>query len=311
MKYSFVLPAYKSTYLREAIDSILMQTYNEFELIIVNDASPEDLKSIVASYNDKRIRYYVNDVNVGGKDLVAQWNYCASYAKGEYLILASDDDVYFPQYLEKMNVLVDKFPDVDVFRPRINKINHNGDIIAEDVEYKERMTQIEFSALKFQWKISGGISMYLFRRKALDKIGGFVNFPIAWFSDDATVIKLSKNDIIISNDILFSFRNSGINITSCKSDIQTLCKKISATESFYKWLITEVDQMICYNESDTANVRMIRNTSSFRRNDHIIYCIKNSSCSHNLMQCWKVLSKLKILKYTDRIKIFCRSCFSK
>ena len=49
MKYSFVLPAYKARFFKEALDSILNQTYNDFELIIVNDASPEDLDSIVNS----------------------------------------------------------------------------------------------------------------------------------------------------------------------------------------------------------------------------------------------------------------------
>ena len=61
IKYSFVLPAYKARFFREAIDSILAQTYKDFELIIVNDASPEDLDSIVNSYDDSRIRYYVNE----------------------------------------------------------------------------------------------------------------------------------------------------------------------------------------------------------------------------------------------------------
>ena len=93
MKYSFVLPAYKAAYLKEAIDSILNQTYKEFELIIVNDASPEGVDAIVRSYDDPRIQYYVNAENIGGKDLVAQWNYSITYAKGTYLILASDDDV--------------------------------------------------------------------------------------------------------------------------------------------------------------------------------------------------------------------------
>ncbi|MBQ8672678.1 MAG: glycosyltransferase, partial [Bacteroides sp.] len=47
MKFSITIPAYKRTYLQECIDSILAQTYTDFELIIVNDASPEDLDSIV------------------------------------------------------------------------------------------------------------------------------------------------------------------------------------------------------------------------------------------------------------------------
>ena len=126
MKYSFVLPAYKAKYLKEAIDSILAQTYTEFELIIVNDASPEDLESIVDTYSDNRIQYYRNEKNMGGTDLVAQWNHSISYAKGEYLILASDDDIYSPEYLEKMDIMIRKYPDVNVFRPRVKRIDRKA-----------------------------------------------------------------------------------------------------------------------------------------------------------------------------------------
>lgn len=58
MKFSITIPAYKAKFLKECIDSILSQTYNDFELIIVNDASPEYLDSIINGYSDSRIRYY-------------------------------------------------------------------------------------------------------------------------------------------------------------------------------------------------------------------------------------------------------------
>lgn len=57
IKFSVTVPAYKPQYLVECIDSILAQTYKNFELIIVNDASPQDLDSIVSKYDDPRIRY--------------------------------------------------------------------------------------------------------------------------------------------------------------------------------------------------------------------------------------------------------------
>lgn len=144
LKYSFVLPAYKAAYLRESIESILNQTYREFELIIVNDASPEDLSSIVDNYQDERIQYYVNETNLGGTDLVAQWNHCITFAKGEYLILASDDDVYHPDYLEKMNVLVDKYPKVNVFRSRVQHMNADGFIRGESEVLDEYLSYVFF-----------------------------------------------------------------------------------------------------------------------------------------------------------------------
>ena len=53
MRFSFVLPAWKGKYLRESVSSILAQTYTDFELVIVDDCSPENLKEIVSSFHKR------------------------------------------------------------------------------------------------------------------------------------------------------------------------------------------------------------------------------------------------------------------
>ena len=63
MKFSITIPAYKQKYLYEAIESCLVQSYKDFELIVVDDASPEDLKSIVDMFSDPRLRYFRNKKN--------------------------------------------------------------------------------------------------------------------------------------------------------------------------------------------------------------------------------------------------------
>ena len=86
MKFSITIPAYKQKYLSEAIESCLAQTYQEFEVIIVDDASPEYLKSVVDKFDDTRIRYYRNEKNCGALNVVDNWNICLSYATGDYVI---------------------------------------------------------------------------------------------------------------------------------------------------------------------------------------------------------------------------------
>lgn len=99
ISFSFVMPAYKKRFLYQAIDSILKQRYTNFELIIVNDASPENLNEVVSMFNDERIRYEVNEKNIGGQDLIANWNHCIDYAKNDYIILATDDDMFDSDFL--------------------------------------------------------------------------------------------------------------------------------------------------------------------------------------------------------------------
>lgn len=239
MKYSFVLPAYKATFFKEALDSILSQTYKEFELIIVNDASPEDLDSIVASYSDPRIRYYKNEKNIGGKDLVAQWNHCLEYALGDYIILASDDDVYHQEYLEKMDVLVNKYPEVNVFRPRVQYIDENGKITGIFGCIAEKVSWMEYW---YYWEhVGSSIGHIIFNRTKLIENGGFVNFPMGWGSDDATILMMGKNGICFESEILYSFRNSGQNISSALNSYNSLVRKIEAREKFYIWLKKQIN----------------------------------------------------------------------
>ena len=64
MKFSFILPAWKGRYLREAILSILNQSYSDFELIVVDDCSQDPLEKIVESFKDPRIEYHRNEHNM-------------------------------------------------------------------------------------------------------------------------------------------------------------------------------------------------------------------------------------------------------
>ncbi len=248
VRYSFVLPAYKARFLREAVESIMAQTYRNLELVIVDDASPEGLHDMVKDVCDERVRYYVNERNIGGTALVAQWNHCLEYAEGDYVILASDDDIYHPQYLEKMNALVEKYPQVDVFRPRVQYINELGEVTGVVGLMKEYTSQLELVSLIET--LGNGIPFYLFNRRTLKSIGGFVNYPLAWHSDDATVLKMAKGGIAFCTDILFSFRLSGESISTKRNDYKSLKQKIEATEAYYRNLPALLEEAVPQSEQD-------------------------------------------------------------
>lgn len=65
---SFLLPVYKGQWLKKAINSIVNQTYTHWELVIINDQSPDDIDSIVRPFlqNQCKIQYYINKTNIGG-----------------------------------------------------------------------------------------------------------------------------------------------------------------------------------------------------------------------------------------------------
>lgn len=113
-KISVLMPVYNTpeNYLRPAIESILGQTYQDFEFVILNDASTdENVEKIVKSYTDKRIRYYKNEQNKG---ISYSRNRLIDLAKGEYLAVFDHDDISFPERLEKEAAFLDSHPDVGV-----------------------------------------------------------------------------------------------------------------------------------------------------------------------------------------------------
>ncbi len=104
LKLSVCIPTYNgATYIRECIDSILNQSFGDFELIISDDSSKDDTLKIIESFDDPRIKIFHNDHQLG---LVGNWNRCIELAKGEYIMIFHQDDVMGnDNLLGKVNVL--------------------------------------------------------------------------------------------------------------------------------------------------------------------------------------------------------------
>ncbi len=234
-KLTFGLPAYKAKFFREALDSILAQTFTDFELVIVNDASPENIEEIAKSYSDPRIRYYCNEKNLGGNDLVANWNKVLSYARGEYFVLASDDDIYHPDFAKKLVALLEKYPDVNIAHCRLKCIDENKETLNFTGMCSEHESCLEFIYDRLILHRMQMMPDFMFRTQALRDLGGCISFPLAWYADTATCFAMAKeNGVVYAKDVLFSFRYSGINISSAPSGN---CKnKLIASMLFYDWI---------------------------------------------------------------------------
>lgn len=233
MKYTFLMPAYKVAYLKDAIDSILSQSYPNFRLVVSDDCSPENLFSVINLYDDERITYYRNEQNIGGRSLIEHWNLMLSYADSDYVILAPDDDIYNPLFLEEIDKLVKTYPTVNVLKARVQKIDENGDVIQRDRIYEEYVSQIENLFHQALPDHMSGIGNYVFKTSALKAMGGFVDYPLAWWSDVMTNLRLSEKGMAITKDILFTMRMSGISITTRKGNLGEIRRKAEATMFCY------------------------------------------------------------------------------
>lgn len=123
-RFSIIIPAYNvEEYVGECLDSVLNQSFTNFEVILVNDGSKDNTPEICKSYveKDNRIRYYSKEN--GG--LSHTRNYAIDRADGEYLYFLDSDDILEEKALEKLNTIIEKEnPDIIATRFRVlNNIN--------------------------------------------------------------------------------------------------------------------------------------------------------------------------------------------
>ena len=227
------MPAWKSRYLREALQSIVQQTSPDWELVVVDDCSPEPLQEIVAAFEDPRIRYVRNERNIGGSDLVAQWNHCIAFATGDYVVLAADDDLYRPGFCAECIRLAEKYPEVDLIHASVEQIDGEGKHLDDDSILPEFTNKYAY----LNWWVTGRVftcvGNFAFKRSALLALGGFISFPCAFCSDIATPIALSQNGVANTSEMLFCFRISDQHLSS---DTSRFDEKLEALSRMSEWL---------------------------------------------------------------------------
>lgn len=118
-KVSVLMPIYKTKeeYLRKTIESILSQTFEDFEFLILDDCPNDDRESIVMSYHDTRIKYFKNEKNLG---ISLTRNKLIKMSKGEYLAVCDHDDISLPERFEKEVKYLDEHSDIGVVSSYIN-----------------------------------------------------------------------------------------------------------------------------------------------------------------------------------------------
>lgn len=129
---TIAIPTYNRVWgLSAAIRSALAQTFNDFELVIVDDASEDATESAVRSFTDARIRYERQPRNVG---MVANWGACVARARGRYLLFLADDDRLEPDFLANRVPLLETRPDVFAVFSRYTVRDAQGAIKAVALE---------------------------------------------------------------------------------------------------------------------------------------------------------------------------------
>ena len=255
IKFSVTIPAYKDKFLKETIDSILAQTYPNYEVVIVNDASPYDLDCIVSQFNDHRIRYFKNEKNCGAKNVVNNWNICLSYAKGEYLICMGDDDKLTPRCLQDFADLIEKYPKLDLFHARSEIIDDNSNFVC----LLEKRPEWESVYSLIYNPRNSHLGDFLFKTETLRKNGGFYKLPYGWQSDDISAfMAAASHGVANTKEVGFQYRGNGLSISH---DLTCIEDKIEAVRAAVRWRLAFVADKQPENAEDKRLIELIKHNA--------------------------------------------------
>jgi glycosyltransferase involved in cell wall biosynthesis len=128
-------------YLKAALDSLLAQTFTDFELIICDNASTDRTGDICKEYvsKDNRVRYYRNAKNLGAR---MNYNRTVQLSRGKYFKWAAADDVHAPEYLKKCVEVLNKDPSIVLCHAKSSRINEQGMLIGT-YDHKMRMDSLK------------------------------------------------------------------------------------------------------------------------------------------------------------------------
>jgi glycosyltransferase involved in cell wall biosynthesis len=163
-----IIPTYNRAHLlSRAIRSVLCQTFQEWELIIVDDGSVDNTEEIVKSFSDPRIRYIRHQANRGSS---AARNTGIQMARGKYIAFLDSDDEWLPEKLEKqLNIFENSDDEVGVV--------YTGAVFIDDENGKQRIKKPRAKGWIFIEELAfnpvGSTSRVMVKRECFDKCGGF------------------------------------------------------------------------------------------------------------------------------------------
>jgi glycosyltransferase involved in cell wall biosynthesis len=234
-KFSIILPVRNGgQYVKECVTSILRQTYEDFELLVLDNCSNDGTTNWLQSLEDDRVKLFPSSKSLSIEE---NWGRILQIPKSEFITLIGHDDRLEAAYLEQMNLLIQENPQATLYQSHFNYINSNGEVIRSCKPMPAALRTQEFLQRFLENQIDVMGTGFLMRAADYDAAGGIAPYPNLLFADfEIWLILIREGYLAVSPANLFSFRLHH-SMTTASADI----KFIEAFRQFSDFLVSLKD----------------------------------------------------------------------
>lgn len=245
-KFSIIIPVRNGgEYLKQAVQSILVQTFQDFNLLLLESGSTDGSIEYIQSIKDERVVWHTITNSLG---IEANWGRILHIPKNEFMTILGQDDLLLPNYLEVINNLIIQYPEASLYQTHFNQINAKGAVIRPCKKMEEIEKPAVFLTSILENKIDFMASGFMMRTKDYDAVGGIPNYPNLLFADCELFFEISrKGYLAVSPQTCFAFRIHQ-STTNTSSDLKfqqafgqfiNYLEKLQVEEKLYEAVIYE------------------------------------------------------------------------
>jgi len=213
LRVSVIVPAYNAAvYLPHAIDSVLAQTYPNWEIVIVDDGSADDTRAVADSYRSK-LQDKLQYIYQPNRGLPAARNAGIRAARGEFIALLDADDVWLPHRLERGIAVMDADPGAGLVHARVVRINPQGSITGQ-LKVKPKCMSGSIARHVYTRRAHIVCPTVMFRKSCLQTAGWFDETMQATEDRDLWFRIALRYRVVYINEVLAYYRLSPSSMTS-------------------------------------------------------------------------------------------------
>ena len=189
MRFTVFLPVRNGgSYLQQCVASVLGQTYPDFQLVILDNASSDGTTEWVSSLKDARVVHARSEHSLS---IQASWKRVLHYSpKNEFMTIIGHDDLLDRSYLETVHRLIVEHPDARLYQTHFRLIDFDGKLVRPCLAMPERESAAEFLESRMIFKRDSYGTGHMFRSSAYEEVGGIPAYEKLLFADDALWVKL-------------------------------------------------------------------------------------------------------------------------